>query len=150
VCPLACRIPAYTQNRVSIATAYASQPKTECTVRRGSPPYPFLDSRPIRVRYPTRLAFFYKGHPLSAAATPGILRGVCAWLSSQNLPDAGVCTCGKWRTANHRRSCTYYPGKCAHCVGSCFATSSATPSIQLLNRFRFKQGLPHLPPMHVA
>jgi len=27
---------------------------------------------------------------------------------------------------------------------------SATPSIQLLNRFRFKQRLPHLPPMHAA
>lgn len=27
---------------------------------------------------------------------------------------------------------------------------SATPSVQLLNRFRVKQGLTHLPPMHVA
>ncbi len=48
---------------------------------------------------------------------PGIPCGVCAWLSSQNLPDAGVRKGEQWRTGNHRTSCAYYSGKCAHYVG---------------------------------
>jgi len=89
VCPLACCIPASTQNRVSTATAYGSQPKTECTVRYGGPPYPFLGSIPIRVRYPTRLAFLVNGQPAE-------------------------CCCNAWYTLRgfHHRTCLMQA--CAH------------------------------------
>ncbi len=45
-----CPLQLHLQSRVS---------QNSCTVLCGNPPYPFLASRPIRVRCSTRLAFFW-------------------------------------------------------------------------------------------
>ena len=109
--------------------------KIGCTVLCGSPPYPFLASKPNRIRCSTRLACFFGQRAIRRGLLPRLvypvvfIRGfhhrtclmqACAQMRNRmrnrTCHHRTSCAHMRNRTCHHRTSCAYCSGKCAHCV----------------------------------
>ena len=125
--------------------------KIGCTVLCGSPPYPFLASKPNRIRCSTRLACFFGQRAIRRGLLPRLVYPV-VFIRGFHHRTCLMQACAQMRNRVHAIT-----GHHAHTVQASVLTvlvfvvpQSATPLVQLLNRFRVKQGPPHLPPLHVA